>query len=101
MSDFLVKDGGVVSTRLRATNQPEEIENGVCFDLKSRLVTDVAVYRGGVGTMRRPCADDAKWQAEGDRALPEDLRCTIRTLRVVDWLDYFNGKEFGTPTDPA
>jgi hypothetical protein len=94
VTDFLIKDNWVVSVRKRATNQPATVENGVGVDLESRQVIDVHVDNGGLCSSRLLCEDDAKWQAEGDRALPDDLRRAIRALKVVDYLDYFNGKEF-------
>ena len=94
VTDFLVKDGFVVLTRRRATNQPPEIENGVCIDVASRQVNGVSVQHGGLGSFRPPCEDDAKWRAEGDRALPEDLRAAIRALKPVDFLHLLNGKKF-------
>ena len=37
--DFLVENGGVVSTRHRATDQPPAVENGVSISTASRRVS--------------------------------------------------------------
>jgi hypothetical protein len=94
MDYFVNRDGGVVLRGHRATNQPPEIENGVAISLDSKQVTSVSVQVGNLGCCRPPCQDDAKWQAERDRALPENLRRAIRALEPVDFIDYLNQKEF-------
>jgi hypothetical protein len=101
MDYFTDHDGHVVSKKHRATNQPPEIENGVEFNLDLKQVTSVSVQIDHVGRCRPPCQDDAKWQAERDRALPEDLRQAISALEPIDFIDYLNHEEFGPPTDQA
>jgi hypothetical protein len=97
VTDFLIRDGGVVSKRHRATNQPRDIDDGWNVDQTSRRVIEVRVLHG-TGYARPWSEDEAKrqeviWQAE-QREVPEDLRRAIRALEPVDWIDYFNGKQF-------
>jgi hypothetical protein len=94
VKDFLLKDGHVVSTHHRATDRPKEVEDGCSFDVASGQLIDVHVVNSGLGSCRPPCEDDVKWQAEYDQALPEHLRRAIVALVPLDWIDYFNGKEF-------
>jgi len=93
MDYFTDRDGRVVFKKHRATNQPPEIENGVAISLDSKQVTSISVQIDNIGRCRPPCEDDAKWQGERDRALPEDVRHAIRTLEPIDFIDYLNQKE--------